>query len=144
MHKTYLGQKGYSIYKNTISLKEEIFIREELMVKPYLPKSPIQPTAFPIYRESPKKFYVPRIFGLTNFGIPNDIKITKGNTINLKFNGSLRDIQQVVVDKFIEHINQGNCGGLLDLYTGFGKTEDMKVLLSITNGTKINKISKIS
>ena len=122
MHKTYLGQKGYSIYKNTITLKEEIFIREELMVKPYLPKSPIQPTAFPIYRESPKKFYVPRIFGLTNFGIPNDIKITKGNTINLKFNGSLRDIQQVVVDKFIEHINLGNCGGLLDLYTGFGKT----------------------
>ncbi len=122
MHKTYLGQKGYSIYKNSISLKEEIFIREELMVKPYLPKSPIQPTPFPIYRESPKKFYVPRIFGLTNFGIPNDIKITKGDSINLKFNGSLRDIQQVVVDKFIQHIKQGNCGGLLDLYTGFGKT----------------------
>lgn len=122
MHKTYLGQKGYSIYKNSISLKEEIFIREELMVKPYLPKSPIQPTPFPIYRESPKKFYIPRIFGLRNFGIPNDIKITKGDTINLKFNGSLRDTQKVVVDKFITYIGEGNCGGLLDLYTGFGKT----------------------
>ncbi len=122
MHNTYLGQKGYSIYKNSITLKEEIFIREELMVKPYLPKSPIQPTPFPIYRESPKKFYIPRIFGYDNFGVPNEIKITKGTPINLKFNGSLREVQQIVVDKFINFVKCGNCGGLLDLYTGFGKT----------------------
>ena len=122
MHKTYLGQKGYSIYKNSLSLKEQIFIREELMVKPYLPKSPTQPTPFPIYRESPQKSYVPRIFGITNFGIPNQIKSTKGDAINLKFDGTLRDIQQSVVDKFIAHIKNDNYGGLLDLYTGFGKT----------------------
>ena len=122
MHKTYLGQKGYSIYKNSLTLKEEIFIREELMVKPYLPKSPIQPTPFPIFRESPKKFYIPRIFGYTNFGVPNEIKITKGDSINIKFNGVLRDVQQIVVDKFINFVKEGNCGGLLDLYTGFGKT----------------------
>ena len=122
MHKTYLGQKGYSIYKNSLTLKEEIFIREELMVKPYLPKSPIQPTPFPIFRESPKKFYIPRIFGYTNFGVPNEIKITKGESINIKFNGVLRDVQQIVVDKFINFVKEGNCGGLLDLYTGFGKT----------------------
>ena len=41
MHKTYLGFKGYSIYKNSLSLKEQVFIREELNVKPYIPKSPI-------------------------------------------------------------------------------------------------------
>ena len=51
---TYLGQKGYSIYKKSLNVKEQVFIREELTVKPYIPKSPIQPTPFPIYRESAK------------------------------------------------------------------------------------------
>lgn len=122
MHKTYLGQKGYSIYKNTLSLKEELFIRQELMIQAYLPKSPVQPEPFPIYRESVKKFYVPRIFGIKTFGIPNENKLNNYEKINLKFNGILRDIQQNVVDKFISHIREENCGGLLDLYTGFGKT----------------------
>ena len=122
MQKTYLGQKGYSIYKDSISIKEAVFIREELMMKPYVPKSPVQPEAFPIYKESPKKFYVPRIFGITNFGEPNEVKIDNYEKINIKFAGDLREQQQIVVDKFISNIANGNCGGLLDLYTGFGKT----------------------
>ena len=122
MHKTYLGQKGYSIYKDSISIKEAVFIREELMMKPYVPKSPVQPEAFPIYKESPKKFYVPRIFGITNFGEPNEVKIDNYDKIDIKFAGDLREQQQIVVDKFILNIDNGNCGGLLDLYTGFGKT----------------------
>ena len=32
--KTYLGQKGYSIYKDKISVKEQQWIRDELMVSP--------------------------------------------------------------------------------------------------------------
>jgi superfamily II DNA or RNA helicase len=121
-HETYLGQKGYSIYKKTLSLKEQIFIREELTVKPYIPKAPVQPPGFPVYRESSKKFYMPRHFGINTFGQPNEIRITKGLPINIKFAGQLRDIQQNVIDKFLEHIKRGNSGGLLELYTGFGKT----------------------
>ena len=122
MYKTYLGQKGYTIYKNSLTIKEQVFIREELMVKPYLPKSPIQPEPFPIYRESEKKIYVPRIFGINLYGVPNEYKITKGDAINIKFNGSLRDDQQNVVNKYFVEIQNSNSGGLLDLYTGFGKT----------------------
>ena len=123
MHKTYLGQKGYTIYKNSLSLKEQVYIREELMFKPYLPKSPVQSDAFPVYRESPKKFYVPRIFGITNFGNPLENRIGEGDPIDISFNGTMRnDIQQKVVDKFLDSIKKGGCGGLLDLFTGFGKT----------------------
>jgi superfamily II DNA or RNA helicase len=125
-HQTYLGQKGYSIYKKTLSLKEQIFIREELNVKAYIPKSPIQPPAYPIYRESTKKFYVPRYFGISTFGIPNESKISKGIPININFEGKLRDNQQKIVEKFMTHIKNSNIntggGGLLDLHTGFGKT----------------------
>jgi len=123
MHKTYLGQKGYTIYKNSLSLKEQVYIREELMFKPYLPKSPVQPDAFPVYRESVKKFYVPRIFGITNFGNPLETRIGDGDPIDISFNGTMRnDIQQKVVNKFLNSIEKGGCGGLLDLFTGFGKT----------------------
>ena len=105
MHKTYLGQKGYTIHKDSLTIKEQVFIREQLMVKPYLPKSPIQQESFPIYRESGKKLYVPRIFGINLYGVPNEYKITNGDPIDIKFNGTLRSEQQVVVDKFLDVVN---------------------------------------
>ena len=74
-HETYLGYKGYSIYKKSLSLKEQVFIREELTVKPYMPKSPVQPTPYPIYRESTRKFYIPRSFGINTFGEPNETSL---------------------------------------------------------------------
>ena len=120
-HKTYLGHKGYSIYKDSLTLKEQVFIREELTVKPYMPKSPIQPTPYPIYRESPKKFYVPRLFGLSTFGHPNEMRIDPGKPINLTFQGNLRGNQTVIVEKYMNYIKD-NFGGLLDIYCGFGKT----------------------
>ena len=121
-HETYFGQKGYSIYKKSLNVKEQIFIREELTVKPYIPKSPVQPSPFPVYLESTKKFYIPRVFGINTFGIPNENKINKGDSINIKFNGELREPQQNVIDKYIEATKNNGYGGLLDLYTGFGKT----------------------
>ena len=127
-HQTYLGQKGYSIYKKSLSLKEQEFIRNELNVKPYMPKSPVQPAPYPIYRESSKKFYVPRYFGINTFGEPNESRISNGVPITLKFNGELREKQSIIVKKYIHHIglnhsdNDSGNGGLLDLYTGFGKT----------------------
>ena len=53
------------------------------------PKSPVQPQPFKIYRESDTKLYIPRYFGEKHFGIPDDFKITRGDKINLKFNGIL-------------------------------------------------------
>ena len=36
---TYLGQKGYSLLKETLSVQQQIELREELVVKPNAPKS---------------------------------------------------------------------------------------------------------
>ena len=121
-HETYLGQKGYSIYKKTLSLKEQVFIREELTVKPYVPKSPVQPPGYPIYRESSKKFYIPRKFGIDTFGSPTEYRINDGLPININFEGTLRENQSIIVKKYLNHIKNGDWGGLLDIYCGFGKT----------------------
>ena len=49
---SYIGKKGYTLYKEELTLKEQLFIREQLSVKAYVPKSPVQPEPFSIYRES--------------------------------------------------------------------------------------------
>ena len=98
---SYLGKKGYSIYKKDLTNKEQVYIRTELTVKPYLPKSPIQPEPFPVYRESPLKFYLPRYFGIEHFGVTAYNKLSLGDDIDVTFNGEMRDYQINIVDKYI-------------------------------------------
>ena len=121
---TYLGQKGYTIMKNDLSVSQQIKLKELLMVKPYVPGSPVQvQNTFPAYRESDKKIYVPRYFGEEIFGPAKEIKITEGTDINLEFQGTLRDYQEPVVNKFISYVkSQNTLGGLLELPCAWGKT----------------------
>ena len=123
MKKNYIGQKGYSIYKKNLSIEEQNNIRRDLLVQATVPKSPVKPDPFPVYLESPEKIYIPRYYGLLNFG-DVELKISKGEEINLKFNGSLRDYQENVVFKYINHVTKNDLigGGLIDLPCGRGKT----------------------
>ncbi len=119
---TYIGNKGYTIYKENISVEEQQALRKELNVKPFVPKSSlIKPQPFPVYRESKKKLYIPRFYGLEIYGEPDDSLISEGKKINLKFKGELREKQKPVVDKYMKHIKTKS-SGLLALHTGFGKT----------------------
>ena len=120
---TYLGQKGYSIYKECLGVKDQQYLRNELTVGPYIPKAPVQPTPFPIYRESNNKIYVPRYFGINTYGEPDEIRTSQGADIDLSFTGELRDYQQKVVDAFLENTNSvSGGGGLLEIPCGRGKT----------------------
>lgn len=120
-YSTYLGEKGYSIFKECLSVEEQHYIRKELTVKPFIPKSPIQPAAFPIYLESPLKLYIPRYFGIETYGPPDRILIHPGKDIHVDFNGDLRPYQIAIVDKYIKHVDKCG-GGLLDVDPGKGKT----------------------
>ena len=132
MIKTYLGYKGYTIVKDNITIKEQLFIRKELEVSPN--KTLMGPApSFPIYRESDTKLYVPRYFGLEHFGEPDEIKITKGKDISLSFNGELREYQNNIVTKYMNFINK-NGGGLLDVEPGKGKT-----VMALNIISKLNK-----
>lgn len=119
---TYLGEKGYSIYKDNLSIKDQQWLRNELLIKPYIPKSPVQPNPFPIYLESPKKLYIPRFFGIDNYGEPDAMKISEGDDIHIKFKGELRDYQTKVVNAYKNCLNKNGGGGLLELPCGYGKT----------------------
>jgi superfamily II DNA or RNA helicase len=124
----YIGCKGYTIFKNTLSDKELKKIKSDLTIKPY--KGIIQysqkcDNTYPIYRESDKKIYIPRYYGIENFGIPHLNNLSIGEKIKLEFNGTLRENQQMVVNKYLDFVNIDNKntgGGLLELPCAYGKT----------------------
>ena len=122
---SYIGPKGYTIYKKNLSEAQQASIRKELTVKPFAPKTSIQqPTPFPIYREAPKKFYVPRMFGIKKFGEVDNYKISDGEPISLKFSGDMRDFQKPIVQAYIDATTSASTGGggLLEVPCGKGKT----------------------
>jgi superfamily II DNA or RNA helicase len=121
---TYLGQKGYTISKNELSIEKQVKIRNDLTIKPFTLGSPLNDAkTFPAYRESPSKFYVPHYYGIEHFGPPKQYKITEGLDINLEFNGKLRENQEIVVNTYLNHVNTVNFGGgLLELPCAYGKT----------------------
>ena len=128
---SYLGNKGYSIYK--VCLTNEIinYIKKELTVKPITQNLIVEPVVFPVYQESDKKIYVPRFWGLKVFGKPNQVKITQGKSINIEFKGQLRKEpvnQEEIVDAYLNSLKTqesnyssgGSC--LIELKCGGGKT----------------------
>ena len=132
---TYLGQKGYTICKNQITVEQQKKIRNDLNIKPFSLRDGghmnCDVKTFPAYRESSNKFYLPHYYGIENFGKPKQYKITEGDDIQLEFNGTLRDYQEPVVNKFINHCKDvGFGGGLLELYCAWGKTSGSLYILS--------------
>ena len=119
---TYIGRRGYSIYKECLTIGEQELIRKDLTVTPFVPKSSIvKPTPFAVYRESKNKFYVPRFYGSKTYGKAHHIKINKGERITLSFKGKLRPHQIGAVKAYLKCAKKEGCG-LLELYCGAGKT----------------------
>ena len=117
----YLGPKGYSISKTSLSSAEEHKVREDLTVKAFIPPNSIQKASpFPIYRESNKKLYVPRFYGFEKYGQPQKINIANGMNINVPFEGTLRDYQTKIITAYINATKRDGCG-LLEIPCGRGK-----------------------
>lgn len=128
---SYLGNKGYSIYKVCLTNEIISYIKKELTVKPFTQNSIVETVPFPVYQESDKKIYVPRFWGLKIFGQPNQVKITQGKSINIEFKGQLRKEpvnQEEIVDAYLNSLKTqesnyssgGSC--LIELKCGGGKT----------------------
>jgi superfamily II DNA or RNA helicase len=134
---TYLGQKGYTLSKNELTIEQQKKIRTDLTIKPFTNGviGSSDQKIFPAYRESSNKFYVPHYYGIENYGMPKQYKISDGLDINLEFNGTLRENQEIVVDTYLKHVNEYKYGGgLLELPCAYGKT-----VLSLNIISKLKK-----
>jgi len=133
---SYLGKKGYTIPKNALHEKDYETLKKELFVKPiifnmnYGGKDAAETQSFPVYRESGKKIYIPRFYGIDRYGLPKDEKLQTGDDICLHFDKKLRDYQENIVGIYMNYVNstltensttKGN-GGILEVPCGRGKT----------------------
>lgn len=144
---TYLGNRGYCIYKNSISEKSKNFIRLKLIAKPHCINMGNNEISYPIYMESNNKLYLPRYFGIKYFGYPKVVKISNGKEINIKFKGQLRDYQLNIIDTYIKYIglsdenhslSMGKGGASIEVGCGRGKTVmALKIIELIGRKTRI-------
>ena len=124
---TYLSQRGYAILKNDSNKDIITNLKKELNVSPII-MSPINSKdgnkEYPLYLESDNKIYLPKCYGLEKFGKPIHDNLPSGlDCPNLIFKGSLRDIQKIPIENFIQSAeNPEKLGGIISVPCGFGKT----------------------
>ena len=120
---TEIGPLGYSITLKSIPTHFLENIKRDLNVKPM--ENPtfggVNTPSFPVYRVSKARIYLPRNYGITNYGVPKRYAMEPGESINLTFSGTLRDIQQQTIDATRKAFEEHK-GGLISLDTGLGKT----------------------
>jgi superfamily II DNA or RNA helicase len=118
-----LTLNGYKLLKSTNPPLEEL--RKTLTVKPMVPKVFVSnPNAVPrykVYGEASDCLYLPKHFGMSKYGPPTSTTRDVPQTPDefWTFAGSLRPIQQPVVDAFLKPEPHD---GILSLHTGGGKT----------------------
>lgn len=119
-----LCKRGVSITKSILTLEQQEKIRQDLQAQPFVvPNSIQQKSSFPIYRESPKKIYVPRFYALqfmkqSNIGKSN---LEESVKIDLEFKGDLRPYQENIINTYMNETKRSGCG-LLEIPCGRGKT----------------------
>ena len=118
-----LNKKGYALKKKELTKEQIKKIRKDLTVKPFIHQDyGIPQPPFPIYLESVKKLYLPRNYGLINYGEPNINKISNGETIKVKFTRKLRTVQLPIVDAYMASTKKTIGGGIICVPCGYGKT----------------------
>ena len=97
--KTSITSYGYKIKKKELTSQQISIIKKDLLIIPFVydPVKNRQNTdkKFNILSESPSSLYVPRFYGIDNFGPPLLNKLPDGEDApNLEFKGELRDNKQ--------------------------------------------------
>ena len=140
---SYLGKKGYTIYKEHLTESDAEFLKKDLFVKPIVqgPQygAPSEDAAFPVYKENAKKLYIPRFYGIQRYGLPDESEIPGGDDIDVEFAKPLRDYQDHIIDVYRKYVSKPICsgsehngsGGILEVPCGRGKTVMALKIISV-------------
>lgn len=116
-----LSHRGYAIRKDQLTPAQTRQLREALTMKPMIaPEFAGGIDPFPIYYESPSRWYVPRFWGIENCGEADGDARQPGLPLRpeLAFNKTLRAEQLPIVDAFRDN----GWNGLICVPCGYGKT----------------------
>ena len=128
----YLGKKGYTIAKSTLTKVDYDFLKKDLFMKPQVFGANYGGdvlSEFPVYRENDKKMYIPRFYGIQRYGLPPKSEIQQGDDIDVKFSKPLRDYQNEIIGIYEKYVDTPICsdsehsgsGGILEVPCGRGK-----------------------
>lgn len=118
---SFIKYKGYYIKKSKLSDVELKKIKNDLTVQPKTIQFGVETTdsKYKLYTSSKKYIIIPKYYGINNFG---KIKLkVEPEDVTIKFNGQLRDYQEPIVEKILNHMDDVG-GGLLSVPCGRGKT----------------------
>lgn len=139
---SYFGKKGYTIYKKNYTKQKLQNIKNDLTMTPIGCSDYGKLESFPIFTENSKKMYLPKQYGIKNFGEIKDWRITKGDKIDVKFSGKLRDSQITPVEKCLTVLkDKTKGGGILSVKCGGGKSCMAMYIMSILKRKTIICIS---
>lgn len=121
--KTLLDHRGYGHLRSQLTTPEISRIQKALSFKPLVMEgySFGPPPVIKMYGYSPKRIWLPKNFGISEFGIPEINNERSGDEISARFTGTLKDIQIDVVDDILQKLRTHD-SGIICLPTGFGKT----------------------
>lgn len=140
--KSYIGRKGYAIYKSEISQTEIDEIKKELTMTPFtIAGYGPPPESFEIFKETSKKLYLPRQYGIRRFGKPPINKLLDGVKIDVPFVGELREEQIVPTNICVEGIEKEG-GGIFCIRCGGGKTVCSCKIISVTGRKTLIVVNK--
>jgi len=120
-HKT-LSRQGYVLSKSELTDTQLKKVKKDLLVIPKVdPNFNDGVEGFNVYHEDKRYIYIPRYYGIKNFGpYVYEDPLAKVK-IDVIFKGKLRDSQKSIADECIGKIMDKG-GGILSLPTGYGKT----------------------
>lgn len=124
-----LTLQGYRIAKKDVP--NIVNTKGKLTVKPYIPSVFVKPQfvqRYPVYTEDSEFMYVPKHFGIAEFGPPQSSlrTVEQSNGANWIFQGSIRKEQEEVIQSFMCPAPRD---GILSLQTGGVKQSALSILL---------------
>lgn len=148
---SYISKKGYVLIKNALSKDELSFLKKELKGRPlqddkynyYNQKD----STFPLYIETKNKMYIPKIYGITRYGVPEkELSNYCGKQWEnpIEFKGNLYPIQEEATGILLKELESENSGGILSLCTGQGKTISALYVLSKLKRKTLIIVNKIA
>lgn len=129
-----ITSRGYAILKSTLSDEQTAYLRKELTVAPkVVEKFATANLSFPIYLESSTRFYVPRQWGIEQYGEPEANIVSDGLDLSegIEFIGTPYPYQETIIDTFIDK----GANGLICVPCGRGKTF-MALCAAVTIGKR--------
>lgn len=116
-----ISHRGYAIRKDQLTPAQTRQLRAALTATPQVAAEfAAGVRSFPVFFESPQRWYVPRFWGVDNCGDPDGDARLPGLPLRdeLQFNKSLRAEQLPIVNAF----RDGGYNGLICVPCGYGKT----------------------